>query len=178
MAGVFGSFVEGPSDLVKSKMQVQYEKSAGVKATFQAAFDIIRKFGIRGIYQGLGATMLRNIPANAAYFAFYETFRRMFSGDDKNTKLSPVAALCAGGIGGLAYWTFSFPLDVNKSIMQVQPSDVKLRKYANSLDAMKSLWKAEGFAGFWRGFTPCLIRAFPANAVCFFSFEFCRKFLE
>jgi len=177
MAGFFASFVEGPADLIKSKMQVTYEKNAGVKATFQSAIDIVKRFGIKGIYQGLGATMLRNIPANAAYFGFYETFRRIFSGDDKNTKLSPIAALCAGGLGGLAYWTFSFPLDVNKSRMQVEPSDVKLRKYANSLDAMRSLWKEKGFPGFWRGFTPCLIRAFPANAICFFSFEFSRKLL-
>jgi len=39
------------------------------------------------------------------------------------------------------------------------------------------MWKNEGMKAFWRGFTPCLIRAFPANAACFFTYEFTRKLL-
>ena len=35
---------------------------------FHAAYVIVKKHGIRGAYQGLPATWLRNIPANSAFF--------------------------------------------------------------------------------------------------------------
>jgi len=35
---------------------------------FHAAYVIVKTHGIRGAYQGLPATWLRNIPANSAFF--------------------------------------------------------------------------------------------------------------
>jgi solute carrier family 25 carnitine/acylcarnitine transporter 20/29 len=29
----------------------------------------------------------------------------------------------------------------------------------------------EGIGGFYKGFVPCILRAFPANAATFFAFE-------
>eukprot|EP01089_Gocevia_fonbrunei_P020014 TRINITY_DN728_c0_g1_i2.p1 TRINITY_DN728_c0_g1~~TRINITY_DN728_c0_g1_i2.p1 ORF type:complete len:293 (-),score=70.07 TRINITY_DN728_c0_g1_i2:18-896(-) len=174
MTGFAVSFVESPVDLIKSKMQIQYTKGG---STLSCALGILKDYGIRGLYQGFGSTLLRNIPANASYFVGYEVFRRELSGDVNNTTLSPMATLVAGGIGGLAYWTFSFPMDVNKSRMQTDSSDHTLRKYKHSWDCIKQLAKAEGFKGFWKGYSPCLIRAFPANAVCFFTYELVRQML-
>jgi len=178
MTGFAVSFVEGPVDLIKSKMQIQYSSSAGAGATFRCFSNILKTFGIRGLYQGLGATLFRNIPANAAYFGVYEICRRKFSGDTSNANLSTLATLCAGGLGGVAYWSFSYPMDVNKSKIQTEPSEIEKRKYKNTLDCMQQMWKNEGgMKAFWRGFTPCIIRAFPANAACFFAYEFSRKLL-
>jgi hypothetical protein len=47
----------------------------------------------------------------------------------------------------------------------------------NTWDAMVQLNKAEGWKGFWRGFTPCMLRACPANAACFFAYETARSLL-
>lgn len=46
----------------KSGTAVQY------KNVFHAGYDIATKHGIRGVYQGLGATEMRNIPAFCVYF--------------------------------------------------------------------------------------------------------------
>lgn len=40
---------------------------------FHAAHVIVKKHGIRGAYQGLPATWLRNIPANSAFFGEFCT---------------------------------------------------------------------------------------------------------
>jgi hypothetical protein len=32
------------------------------------------RFGIKGAYQGIGATFLRDVPSNANYFVFYGIF--------------------------------------------------------------------------------------------------------
>jgi solute carrier family 25 carnitine/acylcarnitine transporter 20/29 len=35
----------------------------------------------------------------------------------------------------------------------------------------RAIWAREGWRGFFAGFTPCLARAFPANAAAFLAFE-------
>jgi len=74
VTGLAVAFVESPFDLFKAKMQVQYSSSGG-QARYKNAPDVARQlaaqYGLRGLYQGLGATILRNLPGNAAYFYFY-----------------------------------------------------------------------------------------------------------
>lgn len=36
----------------------------------------------------------------------------------------------------------------------------------------------EGTRGLFRGLTPCLVRAFPANASCFLAYEYCKDLLS
>jgi hypothetical protein len=53
----------------------------GSEQQYKNAVDVARKLaatkGIRGIYQGLAPTILRNLPGNASYFFVYEYFKRM-----------------------------------------------------------------------------------------------------
>jgi solute carrier family 25 carnitine/acylcarnitine transporter 20/29 len=42
-------------------------------------------------------------------------------------------------------------------------------------DVYTKLIKEEGVAGLFTGIRPALIRAFPANAACFFGMEVARK---
>ena len=61
----------------KTKMQVQVFQNSSTdvvqyRHVFHAAFDIARRQGIKGIYQGLSATILRNIPSFSLYFGKLE----------------------------------------------------------------------------------------------------------
>jgi solute carrier family 25 carnitine/acylcarnitine transporter 20/29 len=42
---------------------------------------------------------------------------------------------------------------------------------------MRSIWAKEGLRGFFVGFSPCVVRAFPANAAAFMGFEMAMRFL-
>lgn len=46
------------------------------------------------------------------------------------------------------------------------------------MDAARKIHAADGMKGFFKGFTPCIIRSFPANAVCFLGYEQARKMLQ
>ena len=57
----------------KTKMQIQIirAKSGGevqYRHVFHAGALIARQHGVRGVYQGLSATWIRNIPAFGCYF--------------------------------------------------------------------------------------------------------------
>ena len=116
----------GPIDMFKSQIQVQIlsQKTASVGAStatqqYKNVFDCARviasEHGIRGIYQGLSAVLLRNIPANAIYFGMNQETRRLLATEQQPIdQLSPGKLLFAGGVAGFLYWFVTFPADVIK----------------------------------------------------------------
>jgi len=175
MVGCAVSLVESPTDLFKSQLQVQYGKYNGF---FDCAKKIISRGGIRGMYQGLSATFIRNIPANSAYFGFYEMTRRRFAGNGRVEDLSSWKLLVSGGIAGMMFWVTVYPTDVIKSTMQTDHTNREERKYSGWLDCANKIGQKEGIRGFYKGLTPCLLRSFPANAVCFFAFETVKNMMS
>jgi len=179
IVGFTVAFVESPVDFFKSQLQTQYGSGGNVKYTgfLDCASKIWKNHGLRGIYQGLSATLLRDIPANAAYFGFYEISRRaMVKQGQSPSDLPAWKVLIAGGIGGMMYWATTYPFDVVKSTMQTDSTILSERKYKGLLDTFSKIYKTEGYGGFFKGVAPCMLRSFPANAVCFLLYEWCRKY--
>ena len=46
-----------------------------------------------------------------------------------------------------------------------------VRLFPRWKDAAMAIWVRDGARGFWRGFVPCFLRAFPANAMAIVAFE-------
>ena len=69
----------------------------------------------------------------------------------------------------------SYPSDVVKQRIMTDSLGGKLgdgeRKFKGWKDAAKAVYRENGAKGFWRGFTPCFLRAFPANAMALVAFE-------
>ncbi|EGC38719.1 hypothetical protein DICPUDRAFT_75670 [Dictyostelium purpureum] len=179
LAGVAISFVDSPVDLFKSQMQVQSGEKKQFSSTSDCARQIWKIGGVRGVFQGLGATFVRDIPANAFYFGAYEYVRKVFAtANNINVdQLSSLQIMAAGGAGGVSYWTLSYPADVVKSTMQTDSIIKSQRKYSNMLDCAQKIYKQQGIAGFYKGFTPCFIRSIPANAACFVLYEKARQLM-
>lgn len=77
--------------------------------------------------------------------------------------------MVAGGIGGLSYWLAAYPQDVIKSRLQTQRFESPM--YHGIIDCARKVYAAEGLKGFARGLSPCMLRAFPSNAVSFLVYE-------
>jgi solute carrier family 25 carnitine/acylcarnitine transporter 20/29 len=121
MTGWAISFVEGPFDHIKCKLQSQKPgKPGNYTGVFDAARRIGSQFGIQGIYQGLNATFLRNIPANGAYFYVYEGSRRKLTPEGQQPGM--LANFTAGGLAGVGYWLSIYPLELIKTRIQSDSS--------------------------------------------------------
>ena len=59
------------------------------------------------------------------------------------------------------------PQDVLKSRLQAAPEGT----YTGIRDVARKLIADEGILALWKGFTPVMLRAFPANAVRLASFQ-------
>lgn len=65
-----------------------------------------------------------------------------------------------------------------KSSIQTDAIQTSERKYKGWLDCAKKINQSQGIKGFFRGFTPCIIRSFPANAACFWAYEQSKKLFK
>jgi solute carrier family 25 (mitochondrial carnitine/acylcarnitine transporter), member 20/29 len=51
-------------------------------------------------------------------------------------------------------------------------------KYRGIVDVYRELIRTEGIGALYKGFTPVILRAFPANAACFLGVEVSMKFMN
>ncbi|CEF59605.1 Mitochondrial carnitine/acylcarnitine carrier protein [Strongyloides ratti] len=173
LAGVFTTVIMAPGERIKCLLQIQNTSSSDPKKI--RPMELIKKLyadgGIRSLYRGTGATLLRDIPASGAYLSVYEYLKKKLS-DNNDGHLSPLAIMTAGGFAGVANWGVCIPADVLKSRLQTAPEG----KYPNGIRGVfKEVMLEEGPKGLFKGFTPVMMRAFPANAACFFGFELTMK---
>ncbi|KAJ9050735.1 carnitine transporter [Entomophthora muscae] len=157
-----------PGERVKCIMQVSGDKLPR-PTMVQVARDVFRSGGIQSLYRGFNITLIRDIPGSMAYFATYEILKDAFA---KHQMPSFYSTLFAGGFAGVTNWLVAIPADVLKSRIQTSPNNLRIPQ------AYQHLVKAEGHAGLYRGLGPALLRAFPANAACFYGVEASRKFLD
>ena len=182
MAGATVSFVAAPVEHIKARLQIQYAAHKADRL-YHGPIDCLRKIyrhhGIKGIYHGLSATLLFR-----TFFFFwwgsYNVFSRYMR---ENTKLrAPVINFWAGGLSAQVFWLTSYPSDVVKQRIMADPlggglGDGKTR-FPRWKDAAKAVYREGGWKGYWRGFVPCFLRAFPANAMALVAFEGVMRALD
>ncbi|KAJ9522426.1 hypothetical protein QJQ45_008285 [Haematococcus lacustris] len=81
-------------------------------------------------------------------------------------------------LGGVTYWLSIFPVDCIKSAMQTDSIVRSERKYPDFITTAQKLWAEGGIKRFYKGFTPCIIRAAPANGVMLLTVEKVQALLK
>jgi solute carrier family 25 carnitine/acylcarnitine transporter 20/29 len=177
-AGVAVSFVACPTELVKCRLQAQSADSSILyKGPIDCARQVWNNRGFLGLFKGLGATLGREVPANAIYFSVYEyTKGALVPQGGSKEDLGSGSLLLAGGMAGLMFWGTVYPVDVVKT--RIQTDSDSQPKFRGMLDATRKIVRQEGIRGLYKGLLPCLARAFPANAVTFLTYEAVARFLE
>jgi hypothetical protein len=138
---------------------------------------ILQTEGIRGLFRGMTALWLRDVPFNAFFLGGYELAASMIakmSGQSSKDDLNPVQLMAAGSFAGASGWALAFPADVIKTRMQSTPGGAEL-----SIRRAASLVYAEhGSRGFYRGVGAAVFRSIPANAAMFVAYEYCMRWLK
>lgn len=174
-SGFFTTTIMAPGERIKCLLQIQQGGSGPQKYTgpVDAVKQLYREGGLRSIYKGTCATLLRDVPASGVYFLTYEVIQQLINPTGK-ADLGMLASILGGGSAGVAMWASCMPADVLKSRLQTAPEGT----YNGIRDVFKHLMKEEGIGALYKGITPVMLRAFPANAACFFGFELCNRFLN
>ncbi|KAF9967382.1 hypothetical protein BGZ70_009780 [Mortierella alpina] len=179
IAGITAKTVIAPLDRVKILFQAsnpQFEKYAGTwTGVFKAARDIQKTAGLRGLFQGNSATVLRIFPYAAIKFMAYEQYRNLLMPTRRDE--TPYKKLVAGSMADLirvrlAYETKATPYMTLVRKIYNEP--------AGSRRPARMSWLPElRITNFYRGFLTSVAGMIPYAGVSFFTHdvmqEFCRE---
>ncbi|PVU88898.1 hypothetical protein BB561_005653 [Smittium simulii] len=181
LAGFAMAFFNCPVELLKVKLQTQSKDTAASNrytGVFDCGVKTVRQYGLTGLFRGLSATIMRDFPAFFAYFGSYEYLKHTFASLGRpatsNAPVPDASALhmfLAGGFAGIFAWAVSYPQDVIKSRIQFNQSPISVSAMVKLLSA-EARASNQGYKVFFKGFTPTILRAFPANAATFLVYEF------
>ncbi|KAG0221803.1 hypothetical protein BGX31_009544, partial [Mortierella sp. GBA43] len=197
VAGITAKTIIAPLDRVKILFQVgspQYEKYAGtLTGVFKAGRDIQRTVGIRGLFQGNSATVLRIFPYAAIKFMAYEQYRTLLMPMRRDE--TPFKKLIAGSLAGVTSVFLTYPLDLIRVRLAYETHATSymtlVTKIYNEQAAHQSRGAVTGvsswipavrISNFYRGFVSSVIGMVPYAGVSFFTHdvlqEFCRKHIS
>ena len=167
-AGACASFILTPTELVKCRLQTQHitgKAAAGVPTKPFAMFmHIATKEGPMQLMKGWTPTLLRELWGYFFFFGGYEAAKKVLMTDPSEVSLWKTAV--SGGIGGSMCWGFAYPIDIVKSQVQVNS--------LTPISAVRKIYSEFGVKGFFRGITPCLMRAFPGCGALFVAADYTK----
>ncbi|KAI0307693.1 hypothetical protein B0F90DRAFT_1621732 [Multifurca ochricompacta] len=177
LSAVPTTLVTAPVERAKVLLQVQGQGAPGTQ--YKGVFDVIghlyKEGGIRSIFRGTFATLARDGPGSAAYFAAYEVTKKALApANASSSDLNIGQVILAGGTAGVAMWSIAIPPDVLKSRLQSAPTGT----YSGIIDCARKTIATDGVKALWKGFGPAMARAFPANAATFLGVEATRKIMD
>ncbi|KAG1749674.1 mitochondrial carrier domain-containing protein [Suillus paluster] len=166
-----------PLDLAKVRMQ-----SVGPTAPRPSMFKILRNsisdYGIRSVYTGLSASLMRQMTYSLVRLGSYEEMKRRMSDNGLQSPSAGkllLAASVAGGLGGIA----GNPADillVRMTSDSVRPPE-KRYNYRNAITGLISLVKEDGVKGLGRGLGTNATRAVLMNTSQVGSYDFFKSTL-
>lgn len=167
--------IMAPGERLKCILQVQDVQPQLFPRRFNGAGDVAKYLyqsgGIKSVFRGSAATLLRDGSGSFAYFGLYEAIKRYLTPEGQS--LSPLAVVVGGGFAGVANWVVALPFDVIKSKIQLETGPGR-----SIITVGRELIAREGILSLYKGVGPALLRAFPANAACFLGMETSKQFLN
>ncbi|KAI1827024.1 mitochondrial carrier domain-containing protein [Xylaria intraflava] len=175
--GAANSIITSPLDVVRTQLQSGLYRSAsrqfavghgtthlfrlfGTPFTqFTETFDILRSIqrheGWRGLYRGLGPSLIGVVPTSAMKFYAYGNCKHLGASYLDRDEKDPIVHACAAAAAGIATATATNPLYLVKTRLQLDKSRagaaMAARRYNGSLDCLRQVLQKEGVPGLYRG---------------------------
>ncbi|CCH46553.1 Calcium-binding mitochondrial carrier protein [Wickerhamomyces ciferrii] len=171
-AGACQVVFTNPLEIVKIRLQVQGDYNVAER---QTAVKIIKNLGIRGLYRGASACLLRDVPFSAIYFPTYAHIKKdIFNYDPsdkrRRSKLKTWELLVSGGLAGMPAAFLTTPCDVIKTRLQVDAKKGETQ-YKGIFHAFKTILREETARSFFKGGAARVLRSSPQFGFTLAAYE-------
>ncbi|KAJ2808203.1 mitochondrial aspartate-glutamate transporter agc1 [Coemansia helicoidea] len=175
-AGLCQVIATNPMEIVKIQMQVAATNTAGA-AGGVTAMGIVRGLGLRGLYKGTAATLLRDVPFSLLFFPLQALFARqahsrLYGDGGKPATLCVLAGSTAAGVIAAAVVT---PADVIKT--RLQSSSQPSPPYRGLVDTASRILQTEGPRAFFKGTVPRCLTTAPLFGIALMMYDLQQKVL-
>ncbi|GFZ44368.1 hypothetical protein JCM24511_02090 [Saitozyma sp. JCM 24511] len=159
VAASIASAFAHPLDLTKVRLQ-----TAGDKGMINSIRKTVANNGVRGLFDGLTGTLLRQITYSTMRFAVYDNAKAM---------VHTAAGSIAGGIAGI----LGNPAELMMVRMQADKAKPPEKRYdyRNSVQGLFRMTREEGIGSWARGFVPNGFRAILMNMSQLGSYDWFKQ---
>jgi solute carrier family 25, member 38 len=179
------AMISCPITLVKTRME--YVPSTGVTAavlpqyrnTVHALSTIAREEGLRGLYRGLGPTILANAPFSALYYTFYTRLQERLRQVDGNLP-TPAINFASGTLAAIAATLITQPADVVRTRVQLGLARSPViaasgaggvRGGASIVSVLQHIAASQGYKGMLVGAAPRILKRTLQTALVWTLYE-------
>jgi hypothetical protein len=171
-AGFAQVIVSCPLEVVKQQLQMMdLLVQRGTLPRRLTISEIVQKLGVRGMYTGLFATVLRDVPYNLWFFPTYYFVQSSFSSHAESHR--KLIAMISGMSAGVVAASMATPADVIKSRLQILGSP-----YKTWLACAMATWREDGLRTLFKGATMRAAVQGPQYAVALMAFETLRDYVK
>ncbi|EAA27727.2 mitochondrial carrier [Neurospora crassa] len=174
-ASSMAATVTHPLDLVKVRLQMRTGDAP--KTMSGTVLHIIRHNGITGLYNGLSASLLRQITYSTTRFGIYEELKTRFTTKDHPASFPVLIAMATvSGVAGGLVGNVADVLNVRMQHDAALPP-AQRRNYAHAIDGLARMTREEGFRSWFRGVWPNSARAAAMTASQLASYDVFKRIL-
>jgi solute carrier family 25 (adenine nucleotide translocator) protein 4/5/6/31 len=188
IAAAISKTTVAPMDRVKLILQLQNGQSVAVDAAghyknmpYRGIIDCFQRLcaeqGVRSLWRGNCASVIRCFPSHALNFAFRDYYRIIFL-NGVNPKVNrlryAIGNIAAGGAGGATTLCLLYPLDFARTRLAVDVEANGKKKFRGITDCFAKVYAKDGMAGLYRGFFASLQFIVASRAVFFGIFDTVR----
>jgi hypothetical protein len=165
-AGALARIPLHPVDTIKCKLQTLPTQSgwALLRSTWRAE-------GIRGLFPGLGISVVGSAPGQTLYFTSYEMSKRVLAALPIANEHSDAVNFASGLLAETVSCVIWVPIDVVKERLQTQAALDPSLQYRGAGDALRTIAKNEGWRGFYRGYGATVLSFGPFSALYLMFYE-------
>ena len=186
-AGMIASSMVYPIEVVKTMLTMYPGKYVGIGAAFRG---VINEVGPKGLYAGLGPTLIAMFPYVGVEFMIYETSKIAIeaylsnraseegNGEQIAIALPIIISLGLGALAGAAAQTSAHPLDVIRKRLQIQGINGNPVLYKNTIDCLTGITSKEGFGALYKGLGPACVATIPGTGIAYITYEIMKQFLN
>jgi len=163
-------------DITKTRLQLLPKGTS----MLSVANGILAKEGLKGLYAGMSASIMRQAVYGTARLGLHREFSDRLKASQGGGDLSALSSAGSAMLAGALASVIGTPMDVCMVRMQ---ADTMLpvserRGYRNVFDALGRIGRTEGMAGLWQGFEPTVFRAIAMNVGMMASFDQAKQAIK
>lgn len=175
-----------PMEVIKQRLQMFNSPYRGM---VHCGTSILQTEGVSAFYRSFTTQIIMNIPYQITQLVTYEFLRKKLNpkGD-----YDPKTHFIAGGVAGAVASGITTPLDVAKTLLNTQEpcpgaqaaqevlptAKAQPRPIVGVFNALSTIYRINGLAGFAKGFYARVMFTTPAAAISWSVYEFFKHWLS
>ena len=165
-----------PMDLARTRLTADLSTNPRYKGLFDLMVKTVEWEGVRGLYKGLGVSLVGIIPYLAISLTLYDTLKGIDPLGLENKSL--LGNVLLGSISAISSQSLMYPVDTVRRRMQVSGAlGMQKGLYDGPVDCAKYILQTQGWRGFYRGLLANATRAAPQTGIEFATYDFIRDML-